>query len=155
MATREGQADAAICVGFAAMTRGLEDFLGRYTVSRTIVDRKAGAEAQFEGLAEIAADGVGAVYRETGHLIMGDQRFEAERRYLWRARGPLIAVLFEDGRAFHEFDPVAGGQANEHLCGEDLYRGGYDVSQWSCWAVTWEVTGPRKDYTSVSWYVRR
>lgn len=154
-ATREGLADAAICVGFAGVTRKLEDFLGSYTVSRTICDRKARAESRFEGQAEIVANAIGAVYREAGQLIVGDQRFEAERRYLWRPKGALIEVRFGDGRAFHDFDPVAGGQATEHLCGEDMYRGGYDFGEWSCWAVTWDVTGPRKDYTSVSWYVRR
>lgn len=135
--------------------RGLNDFLGRYDVSRRIKDRHAGAETTFEGGAEITADGDGAAYREKGHLILGTQRFEAERRYLWRAQGPLIAVLFEDGRPFHDFDPHAGGQASEHLCGADWYRGGYDLSKWPCWAVTWDVTGPRKDYTSVTRYVRR
>lgn len=137
------------------MRRGLADFLGNYAVSRAITDRKAGAETRFEGVAEIVADADGAVYREMGQLIVGDQQFEAERSYLWREQGPFIAVLFEDARPFHDFDPVAGGQATEHLCGQDMYRGGYDFSAWSCWSVTWDVVGPRKDYRSVTWYVRR
>ena len=135
--------------------RGLNDFLGRYDVSRRIKDRRAGAQSTFEGVAEITAEGEGALYRETGHLIMGAQRFEAERSYLWRPRGALIAVLFADGRSFHDFDPQKGGQASEHLCGADWYRGGYDLSGWPEWAVTWEVTGPRKDYTSRTLYAPR
>lgn len=136
------------------ITRTLADFIGSYTVSRKIEDRRAGAETQFEGTAQIVPTPDGATYRETGHLIMGQQRFEAERSYLWHAEGARIEVLFSDGRAFHDFDPSAGGDATEHLCGQDMYRGGYNFSEWSCWAVTWDVSGPRKDYRSVTWYVR-
>lgn len=134
--------------------RGLSDFLGRYTVARKIEDRRANAKSTFEGWAEISRTTDGAIYRETGDLIMGDQRFQAERSYLWQPNEACIDVAFADGRPFHDFDPQNGGLASEHLCGEDMYRGGYDFSQWSCWAVTWTVTGPRKDYTSLTWYVR-
>ena len=136
------------------MGRSLDDFVGRFTVSRRIEDRLAGAESRFEGEASIEMDGAGAVYRETGALSVGAQRFTAERSYLWRPAGPRIEVLFADGRTFHDFDPETGGQATEHLCGADLYRGGYDFSEWTCWSLRWDVKGPRKDYTSVTWYVR-
>ncbi|MCF2872205.1 DUF6314 family protein [Octadecabacter sp. G9-8] len=134
--------------------RTLADFIGAYDVSRVIDDAHAGGQSRFEGRAVIAPDDAGAVYTETGHLIVNAQRFQAERSYLWRENGPRVDVLFADGRAFHDFDPQAGGHAAEHLCGEDMYRGGYDFSEWSCWAVTWDVQGPRKDYRSVTWYVR-
>lgn len=135
--------------------RGIEDFLGAYTVSRKIEDRLSGAVTTFEGEAQITATSEGAIYRETGQLVMGAQRFTAERNYLWHQAGARIEVLFDDGRPFHDFDPTHGGQATEHLCGDDLYRGGYDFSQWSCWALRWDVAGPRKDYCSVTWYGRR
>ena len=135
--------------------RELKDFIGCYDVSRVIEDARTRATSRFEGRAQICETADGATYLETGQLIVNDQRFEAERRYLWRTAGARIEVLFEDGRAFHDFDPNQGGQASEHLCGEDMYRGGYDFSEWSCWAVTWNVLGPRKDYVSKTWYVRR
>jgi len=135
--------------------RRLGDFIGTYSVSRVIEDHRAGQQSRFEGQASIDAHEAGAIYREAGHLILNDQRFAAERSYIWRANGARIDVLFEDGRAFHDFDPEAGGNATEHLCGQDMYRGGYDFSEWSCWAVTWDVAGPRKDYRSVTWYVRQ
>lgn len=135
--------------------RTLEDFIGSYNVSRVIEDARADATSRFEGQAEITLSPNGALYSETGALIIGDQRFEAERQYLWAKDAGKILVSFEDGRAFHDFDPNLGGQASEHLCGEDMYRGGYDFSEWSCWAVTWNVLGPRKDYVSTTWYVRR
>lgn len=134
------------------MSRGLDDFVGRYTIERRIIDTRAQAESRFEGEAEISLMQDGAIYREQGQLIMGDQRFQAERSYLWRGAGTRIEVLFEDGRSFHDFDPVHGGSATEHLCGADWYRGGYDLTAWPVWAVTWEVEGPRKLYRSVTSY---
>ncbi|SMX32256.1 DUF6314 family protein [Octadecabacter ascidiaceicola] len=138
-----------------AQRRELSAFIGRYSVSRRIDDRHAQIETLFDGQAEIAVQGDGAIYREVGHLIVGDQRFEAERRYLWHEDAERIFVSFEDGRAFHDFDPTLGGQASEHLCGEDMYRGAYDFSEWARWSVTWNVQGPRKDYMSTTSYVKR
>ncbi|HCP81557.1 MAG TPA: hypothetical protein DIT67_08145 [Octadecabacter sp.] len=134
--------------------RKLEDFIGSYDVARTIEDMRGHATSRFEGQAEITLSATGALYSETGALIIGDQRFQAERSYLWSEEHGKILVSFEDGRAFHDFDPNIGGQASEHLCGEDMYRGGYDFSEWSCWSVTWTVLGPRKDYVSTTWYVK-
>ena len=134
--------------------RGLSDFVGSFDVSRVIEDHRAEQTSRFEGTARIAVAQSGAEYVEIGTLIMNDMRFEAERRYLWRGQGARIAVAFADGAPFHDFDPVLGGQATEHLCGEDMYRGGYDVSGWPSWAVTWDVSGPRKDYRSITRYHR-
>ena len=136
------------------MSRGLADFLGRYRLTRQIEDARAQAQSRFEGEAVIAAISDGASYREVGQLVMNGQRFEAERSYIWRQEGPRIGVSFADGRPFHDFDPVAGGKATEHLCGADWYRGGYDFRSWPEWSVTWDVSGPRKRYRSVSVYNR-
>lgn len=132
--------------------RDISDFLGRYSLARVIDDTRAGAQAQFEGEAVLEATPDGALYRERGDLVMNGERFAAEREYIWHAEGALILVRFADGRDFHSFDPSAGGLASEHLCGEDMYRGGYDLSAWPGWSVTWDVFGPRKDYRSVSQY---
>lgn len=131
----------------------LSAWLGFYDVNRTIDDRRAGQTARFKGRAEITPNGAGAVYREAGQLRTAQGAvFYAERTYIWAVQGARIAVFFEDGRPFHDFDPVAGGAATEHLCGQDWYRGGYDVSRWPQWRVTWDVSGPRKDYRLVTDY---
>jgi len=132
--------------------RGLADYVGRYKVARQIEDARAKASSTFEGEAEIVATQDGATYTERGFLVMGEQRFAAERTYLWRSAGTRIDVLFADGRPFHDFDPVAGGKATEHLCGADWYRGGYGLTDWPVWTVTWDVEGPRKSYRSVTTY---
>ena len=135
------------------MSRVLMDFVGHYKIMRKIIDTRSQAECVFEGKAEVELNEGGVVYREHGQLIMGEQRFEAERTYLWRMLGPRVQVLFEDGRLFHDFDPVAGGKATEHLCGADWYYGGYEFRDWPVWSVTWDVEGPRKLYRSVTTFV--
>ena len=134
------------------MMRGLADFFGRFRVERRIEDKRAQTESGFMGEAEISRTQVGAIYHERGALIMGDQRFQAERSYLWHSAGARIEVMFADGRPFHDFDPVAGGKATEHLCGADWYRGGYELTDWPVWSVTWDVEGPRKLYRSITTY---
>ena len=141
--------------GKAAGLRDLSAFIGTYDVSRSICDQLTNSESRFEGHAEISRTPEGAQYCESGVLILNGQRFQAERSYLWCEDAGRIWVRFADGAAFHDFDPEAGGRASAHLCGEDKYRASYDFSQWRCWGVRFAVQGPRKDYVSQTWYVRR
>ncbi|MDE0968539.1 MAG: DUF6314 family protein [Octadecabacter sp.] len=131
----------------------LSEFIGLYIVERDIDDRKAGVQLRFEGRAVLSMSPSGAIYSETGVLNMGGKRFESERNYLWHEEGARICVRFADGRDFHIFDPVVGGPVTAHLCGADIYCGCYDLSGWPRWSVTWEVSGPRKNYLSVTTYV--
>jgi hypothetical protein len=131
----------------------LSAFIGSYDVARVIDDRRAAAQPRFEGRAVLFLSSSGAVYHETGALILNGQRFEAERSYLWHEDGGRIWVRFADGREFHDFDPKIGGLASAHLCGADMYRGGYELSDWPRWSVTWDVSGPRKDYRSITTYM--
>ena len=135
------------------MSRSLSDFLGCYAITRVIEDSHADQVLHFEGEASVTASLEGAIYAETGKMTFPNgQSFQSERRYLWIDDGALVRVSFEDGRPFHDFDPVQGGAATEHLCGEDMYRGGYDFSEWPRWSLTWAVSGPRKDYRSHSMF---
>ena len=133
--------------------RQLSEFIGLYNVTRTIEDRRANVQSRFEGRVLLSMSPRGAVYLEIGALILDGKRFEAKRSYLWDEDGGHIFVRFADGRDFHNFDPVAGGLATTHLCGADMYRGSYDLSDWPRWSVTWEATGPRKNYQSVTTYI--
>ena len=136
------------------MTRVLSDFPGRYAITREIEDIHAGQVLRFVGEAEISRFEDGAVYAETGKMTFPNgQSFQSERRYRWRNDGALVRVCFDDGRRFHDFDPAVGGAASEHRCGEDLYRGGYDFSDWPRWSLTWSVSGPRKAYRSQSIFI--
>jgi hypothetical protein len=132
----------------------LEDFAGRWRLTRRIADALAGAEGRLEGWAEFRPVSGGLVCEEKGLLSYGGgPPLQASRSYLWRAEAPgRIAVSFEDGRPFHVF---ALGPAAEaaHDCAPDRYHVAYDFSRWPAWRAVWTVTGPRKDYVSVSEYL--
>jgi hypothetical protein len=92
--------------------RSLGDFLGRWDITRKIVPSQ-GPHADFSGQGVWRAATGGAAYRETGLLnVQGAAPMTAERGYFW---GDDLAVLFEDGRFFHQVPP-GGGRAT-HFCG--------------------------------------
>ncbi|MBR2574404.1 MAG: hypothetical protein IKE14_08750 [Loktanella sp.] len=92
-------------------------------------------------------------YLEAGQMRLGAAPpMQATRRYLWQFVPDLVQVRFADGRDFHSFAPAGQVAGTDHPCGEDHYRVVYDFTRWPDWRATWDVTGPRKDYTSVTEY---
>lgn len=134
----------------AAAPRALEDFAGRWRLSRRIEDALAGEVLEGEGvLAFRPAPGGGLIYDEEVRLTApGRPALRGFRRNLWQAAPGGVAVAFEDGRPFHRIALGAGQAADRHDCAPDLYRVRYDFSGWPLWSVRWEVTGPRKSYVS-------
>lgn len=126
-----------------------EDFLGRWSLSRAIDDRRAGRPGTFVGTAEFTADGPGAAnYVEEGQLMVpGLVAMKASRRYRWVFAGAEIEVFFEDGRPFHTIRGDVGAPAAHHDCPPDVYDVTYDFARFPLWRATWEVRGPAKDYT--------
>jgi hypothetical protein len=139
----------------SSLPTGPADFAGDWTLLRRIRDARAGVEGTFTGAARLSPMGRGLRYDERGRLdLPGQPSLEATRSYLWHEAGPgRIEILHDDGRPFHSFalGPVAEA---EHACPPDLYRVSYDFSRWPDWSATWVVSGPRKDYTSVTDYRR-
>jgi hypothetical protein len=134
-------------------TDPLRLFEGRWQIERQIEDALTGRGGRLAGLATFSRDGGGLTYHEVGQLQMdGQPAMTAERRYLWRATGPLIRVLFDDGRAFHSFDPQAAAAEAQHDCAPDLYLVRYDFAQRPTWTSRWQVSGPRKNYVMTSVY---
>lgn len=133
--------------------RVLEDFAGRWHVTKRIVAAGAGAgqpEARFEGHAEWSLCESGLAYAERGRLWIAESApMEAERHYLWQ---PGLRVYFEDGRFFHTV-PSMGGRAH-HVCPPDDYVVDYTFHDWPVFQAVWHVRGPRKDYTMTTRYTR-
>ena len=131
---------------------GLKDFEGRWRIARRITDA-LGKDATFAGTAVFSPAGADLILHEAGRLeLSGQGGFQAERRYLWRAQGALIEVLFDDGRPFHRFDPAGAVAEAGHWCDPDTYDVRYDFGRWPRWSAEWRVTGPRKDYVMQSVY---
>ena len=130
--------------------RTLADFEGRWALKRHIEDRKTGVPVTLIGGAQIEQEPHGARYLEKGLLTIGETKVEAVRVYHWRTdENGEISVYFEDGRFFHRIGHGDHPRAS-HPCSPDLYEGAYDFSLWPEWRLTWHVSGPRKDYTSIT-----
>lgn len=147
----------------SGLGRFLDAFLGLWSVSRRIEDRRGGQEGAFRGTARFAVagegvndaadeDGTGRLrYHEDGTLTLGrGMPLRATRDYLWRLADGRIVVDHGDGRVFHAFDPAQ--PRAEHLCGQDLYQVEYDFSRWPQWRTIWVVSGPAKDYRMTTDY---
>lgn len=131
----------------------IEDFAGDWAVERAIEDARARRGGAFAGLARLVPAPGGLAYVERGRLRLGDgPAVEASRRYLWRGEDDAVAVHFEDGRFFHRFRPDDGAPVAHHDCPPDAYRVRYDFADWPVWRAEWRVSGPRKDYATVTVY---
>ncbi len=135
---------------------GPNDFLGVWRLSRQIDDRFGGTAGTFVGTARFAQVGPQQLdYAEEGQIRFGDgPTLTANRHYQWHFRSDMVDVRFADGAAFHGFVPQGQVDGTDHPCGDDHYQVAYDFTDWPRWRATWRVTGPRKDYTSVSVYDR-
>jgi uncharacterized protein DUF6314 len=121
--------------------------IGRWTLRRRLHDRSAGIVATMAGTLTIAQDAGGLDWSEAGVLRWLGRDVEVTRRYLLRERTDGWWVLFDDGRPFHPWRP---GQAVEHPCRADLYRGLISPLHAGRWRVLWDVTGPGKQQRIVS-----
>lgn len=135
----------------------LHAFAGRWSLSRLVEDRREGAATRVEGTVTLAPHGAGLVWDEAGTMRRPDGAvLVVGRRYLWRQRPDGgIAVLFDDGRPFHDFHPGrADAGETVHLCAPDRYAVRYAFELPQRWRAVWRVTGPRKDYVSTTEYLR-
>ncbi|NNF25202.1 MAG: trigger factor [Rhodobacteraceae bacterium] len=128
-------------------------FEGAWIFEREITDRRGASSGRVEGRAVYIATPDGLAYEETGQMRLGQGApMTATRRYLWKeGRAGRIAVFFEDGRAFHDFELGAAAHG-VHFCDPDTYKVAYDFENWPNWRVAWRVAGPAKDYKMVTLY---
>jgi hypothetical protein len=130
-------------------------FVGRWSFTRIIEDRRDGHQLKATGFAEISAvDDLSLTWLESGELFWEGAQIAVGRRLkiLSSAERPTEWwVVFPDGRRFH---PFALGKELIHACGDDLYRGRITLRQAMAWEMLWEAVGPFKDYSSTTTYVR-
>lgn len=133
---------------------GRSDFAGNWRLTRRIDDRHGRMQGEFTGTAVLTPAGDAALdYVEAGQMRLGTAApMQATRRYHWLFQADRVLVRFADGRDFHSFTPEGQAAGTDHPCGDDHYTVVYDFTRWPHWRATWVVTGPRKDYTSVTDY---
>ncbi|WP_170329238.1 DUF6314 family protein [Ruegeria arenilitoris] len=125
----------------------LSDFEGRWSLSRTIHDARAGQVVHAEGEAILRPAEDGLIYDEEVTLrIPGQAEMKGTRCYLWRNARDRIAVHFDDERYFHALKLGHSQSRDHHDCPPDSYDAVYDFTGWPNWSVHWTVSGPRKAY---------
>lgn len=132
----------------------LSAFEGSWRLTRSIDDRAGGVDRIFAGQAQLIRRADGLRYFETGTWTSSDwEGLTATRAYFWREEKGRIAVDYEDGRPFHSFAVVPGGMSESgHDCAPDRYDVTYSFDLPERWTAEWRVSGPRKDYVSVTEY---
>ena len=128
---------------------------GPWRITRRVRDVRQNLTGKLAGNANFAPAPQGLAYDETGLLRFGHYEGETARRYLFAFDRPDAAhVHHADGSLFHPLNLSAGLDNIEHQCGEDHYRGRYRVLWRDRFAVSWDVSGPRKRYRMSTLYKR-
>ncbi len=148
--------------------------LGSWSVERRIDDRLSRRIGRFAGSGSFtwsaAADDelravVGvtvppapstACYREAGTLRWHGRDVPCGRVLVATPTDAGGAALrFQDGRHFIDVDLRFGVCEERHCCGDDLYLITFRVHSEGCYEETWQVRGPRKDYTATAIHHKR
>ena len=122
--------------------------LGRWSVERTVYDRRAEVEGRFRGTVDFRTAHIpGVVLQEDeGRLTWNGKAFPASRSLRRRARADGTAsVEFADGRPFHALDLRTGAWSTVHPCAPDRYEGSFAACSADEWHQEWRVSGPAKD----------
>jgi hypothetical protein len=136
------------------MTTAPTDLLGTWALTRVVEDRRTGEQRAVAGTAVLAAEGADRVrWSEAGTMTWPGHAVSVQRTLFVVRVGDGWHVRFEDGRPFH---PWSVGATVDHPCEPDHYRGLIEVTGAPVvsWHVTWDATGPEKDYRMRSTYAR-
>jgi hypothetical protein len=131
---------------------------GSWHLDRVLDDRRQGVSGTFSGEAQFAPAGDPAVLRycERGQLTFGGHCGPAWRSLLYRGLpGGAADVRFADGREFYRLDLASGRWRAKHVCaGRDDYVVTFLVVTADLLEERWRVTGPGKDYVSLTMFRR-
>ncbi|MFC7496757.1 MULTISPECIES: DUF6314 family protein [unclassified Nocardioides] len=129
--------------------------LGTWSLTRVVHDHRAGERRDVSGTATLVAESAQRIrWSEEGTMTWPGHEVPVERT-LYVDLGPDgWLVRFSDGRPFH---PWAVGAWVDHPCAPDHYRGLVEVTgePVETWTVTWDASGPEKDYRMVTVHTRQ
>lgn len=127
---------------------------GAWHLDRILTDHRLGVTGSFTGeaLFERAGDPAVLRYSERGELRFGGHTGPAWRSLLCRGLpGGAVDVRFADGREFYRLDLASGRWRAKHVCaGRDDYVVTFRVLAADLLEERWRVTGPGKDYVSLT-----
>lgn len=130
------------------------------------LQRELGEQGNMQGIACFQPCGEGVLhYQEQGKATFNSNSFSSCREYAYVCKQGAIAVHFWDQKhrqpagllhKLHFHDAKAGIQAlmaaGTHECANDLYKAHYLFINPQQFQLTYQVQGPRKDYTLTSYF---
>jgi hypothetical protein len=131
------------------------DLLGTWELTRVVYDHRAGDRREVVGTAELTEMSPGRVrWAEAGTMSWPGHAVPVSRTLYVDLEDDGWWVHFEDGRPFH---PWSTGRQVEHPCAPDHYRGLIETAgdPVESWTVTWDASGPEKDYRMVTVHTDR
>ena len=155
----------------------LSEYLsGEWQLSKELDYRPGGGvDGTFEGKATFEPlacndGGLRLTYLEDGIASLGGQSMAATKRLLWDFTEEPVRVFFDDtlsrdpeaildgSRLFHTIELANEAGTNpppfQHWCSPDTYRGSIAFDSQSCFTISWNVMGPKKDGHIVGRYTR-
>jgi len=128
------------------------DIIGEWEITRNIEDKLNQKKFELEGLGNFTDNDELYHYSEVGLLKSDSFHSKAHQDYIWIIKPKGWKINFSDGSYFHDLELVNSEQRVYHECGNDVYRGEFLLSLPNDFKVTWNVSGPRKDYISHTYY---
>lgn len=133
----------------------LAALLGTWSLTRVVHDRSTGERRDVIGTLTLTAESPHRIrWVEAGTMSWPGHEVPVERTLYADLEDGGWIVRFADGRVFH---PWTVGARVDHACAPDHYRGLVEVTgdPVEAWTVTWDATGPQKDYRMVTVHDRR
>lgn len=135
------------------MAHATQSYLaGDWQMVRIIENVADGVIGEIWGEARFMPDGAGLRCVETGVMRFQGVDYHDRRVSLWRfAEGGCVEVLYEDGRAFHDFlndAPIALA-----IEGEASFRIEYAFER-GAWSSVWNLDAPGAAYRMTTSYRR-
>ena len=131
------------------------DIIGKWKITRSIEDRLNQKKFALDGVAIFTDNNSLYHYNETGIMKSESFQSKAHQDYLWIITPEGWKINFTDGSHFHDLELANQEQHVYHKCGNDIYRGEFLLNLPNAIKVLWNVSGPRKDYVSHTYYKKR
>ena len=131
------------------------DIIGQWEITRNIEDRLNQKKFELKGEATFSDNDTLYHYNETGIMKSESFQSKAHQDYLWVITSEGWKINFIDGSHFHDLELVNQEQHVYHKCVNDIYRGEFLLNLPNDIKVLWNVSGPRKDYVSHTYYKKR
>lgn len=98
-------------------------------------------------------------FHEEGAYHLNGTQYSCFQKQTWIWSEQKLTLLKHDGNILHVFDLEPADLPlqlqHTHSCGADTYTSSFDVLSHSQWRTTYHVSGPRKNYTSVTVFSRQ